>query len=196
MNESGQKVMTILKEFVNLQTSFYAMRTDDESLRTTFKSVMTSFNDAVMEINQRDLRNYYTLLMFFLCRKLKSSLENEINNMHIISTIYECFKKELYDASMDCSFSSKSSISPIYKPTSTLYTRDFNNQIKKSKRSNFPKHISRILKNWLIENVDNPYPTESEKQKLAENTGLDHTQINNWFINARRRIYPMLKNKK
>lgn len=65
----------------------------------------------------------------------------------------------------------------------------------RNKRANYPKKISRILKNWLKENMNNPYPSESEKLMLIEHTGLDSTQINNWFINARRRILPFMKSK-
>lgn len=65
----------------------------------------------------------------------------------------------------------------------------------KNKRANYPKKISRVLKNWLKENMNNPYPSESEKLMLMDLTGLDATQINNWFINARRRILPYMKSK-
>ncbi|ORD97642.1 HD2 [Hepatospora eriocheir] len=72
----------------------------------------------------------------------------------------------------------------------------YNSQNKnKSKRSNYPKAVSKILKTWLKENMNNPYPTESEKAALMEATKLDSTQINNWFINARRRILPFMKSK-
>ena len=65
----------------------------------------------------------------------------------------------------------------------------------KTKRSNYSKTVSGILRNWLEHNTNNPYPTEVEKAALCASTGLDPTQINNWFINARRRILPSLVKK-
>lgn len=44
-----------------------------------------------------------------------------------------------------------------------------------------------ILKGWLHEHNDNPYPTEPEKDQLKQTTGLTRTQISNWLANARRR---------
>lgn len=69
------------------------------------------------------------------------------------------------------------------------------NKYLKCKRANYSKEVSKILKNWLKENLNNPYPSEREKNDLIKMTGLDSTQINNWFINARRRILPYMKSK-
>ncbi|CAG0884960.1 unnamed protein product [Cyprideis torosa] len=64
---------------------------------------------------------------------------------------------------------------------------------KRSKRGVLPKPATAIMKAWLFQHITHPYPTEDEKRQLASQTGLTLLQVNNWFINARRRILqPML----
>lgn len=46
-----------------------------------------------------------------------------------------------------------------------------------------------ILRLWLFKNFDNPYPNTMEKKKLTQETKLNVTQINNWLINARSRVW-------
>ncbi|GFQ89543.1 pknox1 [Trichonephila clavata] len=55
------------------------------------------------------------------------------------------------------------------------------------KRKSLPKSAKAILFDWLRKNVNNPYPSEEVKANLVALTGLTLIQVNNWFINSRRR---------
>ncbi|KAF6163056.1 hypothetical protein GIB67_001384, partial [Kingdonia uniflora] len=57
-----------------------------------------------------------------------------------------------------------------------------------------PDYSVGTLRVWLFEHILHPYPTESEKQMLASQTGLTKIQVSNWFINARVRVWkPMIE---
>ncbi|VFR01704.1 unnamed protein product [Cuscuta campestris] len=59
--------------------------------------------------------------------------------------------------------------------------------LKKRKKGKLPKDARLVLLQWWDSHYRWPYPTEEEKNKLCEMTGLDQKQINNWFINQRKR---------
>jgi len=90
----------------------------------------------------------------------------------------------------------------------------------KTKRGILPKNATNVMKKWLFQHIivscfdliyfkvsrnlffrfifisklKHPYPTEEEKKQIALQTNLTLIQVNNWFINARRRILqPMLE---
>jgi hypothetical protein len=65
-------------------------------------------------------------------------------------------------------------------------TEDIDNRARKNS-SRLSREAVRILKTWLNEHSDHPYPTEDEKEELKLRTGLRRTQITNWLANARRR---------
>lgn len=58
---------------------------------------------------------------------------------------------------------------------------------KKKKKGKLPKEARQTLLEWWKSHYKWPYPTEGDKISLAETTGLDPKQINNWFINQRKR---------
>ncbi|GAV73206.1 ELK domain-containing protein/KNOX1 domain-containing protein/KNOX2 domain-containing protein/Homeobox_KN domain-containing protein [Cephalotus follicularis] len=59
--------------------------------------------------------------------------------------------------------------------------------MKKRKKGKLPKDARQQLLDWWSRHYKWPYPSESQKLALAESTGLDQKQINNWFINQRKR---------
>ncbi|KAJ0087024.1 hypothetical protein Patl1_09211 [Pistacia atlantica] len=57
-----------------------------------------------------------------------------------------------------------------------------------------PESSVSILRAWLFEHFLHPYPNDSDKIKLARQTGLSRNQVANWFINARVRLWkPMVE---
>ncbi|KZV51225.1 hypothetical protein F511_05882 [Dorcoceras hygrometricum] len=59
--------------------------------------------------------------------------------------------------------------------------------MKKRKKGKLPKEARQQLLDWWSKHYKWPYPSEAQKLALAESTGLDQKQINNWFINQRKR---------
>lgn len=60
-------------------------------------------------------------------------------------------------------------------------------------RKNLSEEHYSILINWLKDNLEHPYPSYAEKEKLKQQTGLTSNQLSNFFINARRRKLPKLR---
>ncbi|RDY10193.1 Homeobox protein knotted-1-like 6, partial [Mucuna pruriens] len=58
---------------------------------------------------------------------------------------------------------------------------------KKKKKEKLPKEAKQILLAWWNIHFKWPYPTDADKVALAEWSGLDQKQVNNWFINQRKR---------
>ncbi|KAE9596806.1 putative transcription factor Homeodomain-TALE-KNOX family [Lupinus albus] len=59
--------------------------------------------------------------------------------------------------------------------------------LRKRRAGKLPGDTTSLLKNWWHQHAKWPYPTEDDKVKLVEETGLQLKQINNWFINQRKR---------
>ncbi|GLT78293.1 hypothetical protein SLA2020_498330 [Shorea laevis] len=59
--------------------------------------------------------------------------------------------------------------------------------LRKRRAGKLPGDTTTVLKDWWLQHSKWPYPTEDDKAKLVEETGLQLKQINNWFINQRKR---------
>ncbi|KAJ0251962.1 Homeobox protein ATH1 [Hirschfeldia incana] len=68
-----------------------------------------------------------------------------------------------------------------------------NHQIWRPQRGLPEKSVS-VLRTWMFQNFLHPYPKDSEKHLLAIRSGLTRSQVSNWFINARVRLWkPMIE---
>ncbi|KAA3490436.1 homeobox protein knotted-1-like 3 [Gossypium australe] len=59
--------------------------------------------------------------------------------------------------------------------------------LRKRRAGKLPGDTTSFLKAWWQSHSKWPYPTEEDKAKLVQETGLQLKQINNWFINQRKR---------
>ncbi|KAJ3359240.1 Iroquois-class homeodomain protein IRX-6 [Allomyces javanicus] len=83
---------------------------------------------------------------------------------------------------------SGTSAGALDRPLHTYTAAELNAHIgARKKRRNFTKEARSVLFAWLDEHEQDPYPTEAEKRDLAAAASLTVTQINYWFVNARRR---------
>ncbi|XP_039322043.1 homeobox protein Meis3 isoform X2 [Saimiri boliviensis] len=82
----------------------------------------------------------------------------------------------------------------VASPSSGEEGEDLDQERRRNKkRGIFPKVATNIMRAWLFQHLSHPYPSEEQKKQLAQDTGLTILQVNNWFINARRRIVqPMI----
>lgn len=56
-------------------------------------------------------------------------------------------------------------------------------------RSNHPRWATKILKDWVAQNIKHAYPSDDEKRALCQETQLTLKQVNDWLINERRRNF-------
>ncbi|KAF1989679.1 hypothetical protein K402DRAFT_418401 [Aulographum hederae CBS 113979] len=57
----------------------------------------------------------------------------------------------------------------------------------KKSGTRFSRTVIKILKDWMDEHRDHPYPSEEDKEELMTKTGLKASQVTNWLANFRRR---------
>lgn len=91
-------------------------------------------------------------------------------------------------------------------PAATTIERPRNVKRQKISDMSSPSHsatrslgcqATTVLKNWMFspQHIQNPYPSDSEKSQLATMAGITKSQVSNWFVNGRKRLWqPLHKN--
>lgn len=116
-----------------------------------------------------------------ICETLKKTEEEGTKNPHPSSD--NALSIHDTDESLQCVLIEK------YKASILDLKRQF---LRQKKTGKLPKSATSILKEWWKKNIVWPYPSEHEKKKFCDHCGLSPTQINNWFINQRKRHWHKL----
>nr|XP_004292788.2 PREDICTED: uncharacterized protein LOC101305635 [Fragaria vesca subsp. vesca] len=88
---------------------------------------------------------------------------------------------------------SETSFDEIQKHLALQHMKKKEHQIWRPQRGLPEKSVS-VLRAWMFQNFLHPYPKDSEKHLLAVKSGLTRSQVSNWFINARVRLWkPMIE---
>ncbi|KAJ5071319.1 hypothetical protein M0811_10381 [Anaeramoeba ignava] len=74
------------------------------------------------------------------------------------------------------------------KPKQVSETLPEQEKKKKKARKSLSPESKRVLLIWLFYNIKNPYPTNEEKLTLSQKAKVPLVQVNNFFVNARRRL--------
>jgi hypothetical protein len=101
----------------------------------------------------------------------------------------------LFVSSLSLSISSLFSLSLFSLSLSLFLSLTISEQViaqhKPQRRFGRPQLLSRFvvnyLKDWLYHHREHPYPNDHEKAEMLHVSGLSPTQLNMWFVNARRR---------
>ncbi|KAL8266996.1 hypothetical protein R6Q59_004340 [Mikania micrantha] len=131
---------------------------------------------AVTELNPQIHACFALHTITFFYKQLREKISNHILSM---AAEFNSMEEEL------------SSIVPKQWPLKQLRRKD--HQLWRPQRGLPEKSVS-VLRAWMFQNFLHPYPKDAEKQLLAVKSGLTRSQVSNWFINARVRLWkPMIE---
>ncbi|KRH94064.1 TALE/PBX transcription factor [Pseudoloma neurophilia] len=173
---------------------FYEKKIEKQDLQDVLiclKQHISLFQDITGDSHERDC----CIAFFILLKRFKAEIELQDKIENHLDQRLRFFEEQLAIVmesleNLQNTFDQENEITSAFEQKSTKITKS-----NKQKRVNYSRNITKVLRDWLALNMLNPYPSEIQKAQLSVKTGLDQNQINNWFINARRRILPLMRQK-
>ncbi|CEG48589.1 homebox domain-containing protein [Plasmopara halstedii] len=104
---------------------------------------------------------------------------------------FSCPSYELENASFATSSADEEDTEQVQEKATVSQRRK-----KGSRRGTLHPEAKNVLKAWMFspEHFAHPYPSEEEKEELANEAGIEVKQLSNWFTNARKRLWqPVLR---
>ncbi|KAM3757994.1 hypothetical protein ACB098_01G009100 [Castanea mollissima] len=144
-------------------------------------TVISAFH-AATELDPQIHARFAIQTISFLYKNLRERISNHILAMgaHFSSP---CTKEK--ERSFETSF--------IQKQWALQQVKSKDHQLWRPQRG-LPERSVSVLRAWMFQNFLHPYPKDAEKHLLAVKSGLTRSQVSNWFINARVRLWkPMIE---
>ena len=96
-----------------------------------------------------------------------------VNNESMNSTVWDCVLESGSDRKVS--------------PTQQLLSTSLSHPSNRRTNARLAKSSVAVMEQWLKAHAHSPYPTEEDKYKLKQETGLTLSQVSSWFSNARKR---------
>ncbi|XP_027182960.1 homeobox protein ATH1 [Coffea eugenioides] len=144
-------------------------------------TVISAFH-AVTELDPPIHARFALQTISFLYKNLRERISNHILAMgaHLSQGVVR-ENEESFEASF------------IQKQWALQQLKRKDNQLWRPQRG-LPERSVSVLRAWMFQNFLHPYPKDAEKHLLAMKSGLTRSQVSNWFINARVRLWkPMIE---
>ncbi|XP_055390546.1 uncharacterized protein LOC129619330 [Condylostylus longicornis] len=204
MSNSNSPINTLSarnsNEYTNLNSDVFSLHQDNSLSENNFNTTNSdSTTNVTPNVNQfptmQQATAQQTTMPISSEISLLSSSNINIDSADISQIGCNTLSVERYSSQLSpCNSSDE--IDSEYDSDNDDFNSNYSNQSesKKHKRGILPKQATSVMRAWLFQHLVHPYPTEDEKRAIAAQTNLTLLQVNNWFINARRRILqPMLE---
>ncbi|CAD5183933.1 unnamed protein product [Musa acuminata subsp. malaccensis] len=152
----------------------------------------------------RCLDQIQNVITSFICISQSGTSETHARfALRTISALYKSLRKRI--TSQILFISQQPSTEPMKEKersfeSSLLQKQWALQQLRKSDHQSWrpqrglPEKSVSVLRAWMFENFLHPYPKDNDKHVLAVKSGLTRSQVSNWFINARVRLWkPMIE---
>jgi len=148
--------------------------------------------DDKLSLSEAKAKEYFKNSAYEIIRSLKSKYEENCLYLCVpflnLCQIIDKTKADLLSAYEKLN---TNILEDYLNPNSKKISHDGEKTDKKYRKgkTKIPKKALLILKNWLTEHFNDPYPNFKEKQRLSAESGITLKQVQNWFTNARGRIW-------
>ncbi|KAF5748310.1 hypothetical protein HS088_TW04G00262 [Tripterygium wilfordii] len=172
-----------------------AMEAKKNQLLTLLQVVDDQYNQCLDEI--------HTVVSAF---HAATELEPQVHArfaLQTISSLYKSLRERISNQilAMGAHFDSESMVEKEVSFETSFFQKQWALQQLKRKdheiwrpQRGLPERSVSVLRAWMFQNFLHPYPKDAEKHLLAMKSGLTRSQVSNWFINARVRLWkPMIE---